>query len=413
VTEDQLTSARANARCAVAAFEAIGVYANARLQPGEIMVIRRQGGHQLDHDRLPSLLSALSHLADSIPQVRFADVLSDAHKEYSRQRRDGSHPASARRAALAGQAIDVYEHSAAAPRRYQGSLWPPHTLAYLRRDASRQGLGFEAAISRLSGALLTDLHHYADRQGIDFETAMTAGRRAHARERLSAEGRFGTGRDPDASPGTLLAGPPTAPPFTPVATNQGVVTEVGDAEWHLIRTAARLRGGEQRRFPGAHLDDLDDMHVLADALGETCGLTRAEVVGRLASRIADRAAEMERGPAAAAELGREHGRTGAQPYCGLDTDGDATALLRAFGETEWMTEANRPYRLALVTAYAEAYRQASVQCPAAAISPARISARDFPQHTGQQPPHDGVPANPGPASQARLKPLPCPRRGRA
>ena len=400
MTEDQLTGAHANTRRAIAAFETIGTYASARLQPGEIMVIHRQGSHQLDRDRLPSLLSALRHLADNIPQVRFAGVLSDAHEEYNRQRRDGSRLASAHRADLAGQAIDVYEHSAAAPRRYQGSFWPPDTLAELRHGASRQGLGFEAAISRLSAALLADLHHYADRQGIDFETAMTAGRLAHARERLSAEGSFGIGQDPGAGSGTSLAASPTAAPFRPVATHQGVVTEVGHAEWHLIRTAARLHGREQHRFPGAHLGGLDDMHVLADALSETCGLTRAEVVGRLAPQIANRVAEMERGPAAAAELGREHGRTGAQPHCGLDTDGDATALLRAFGETEWTTEANRPYRLALVSAYAEAYRLASVQGPAA-ISPACIPARDFPQYTSSQPSHGGASADLGSASQAR------------
>ena len=43
-----------------------------------------------------------------------------------------------------------------------------------------------------------------------------------------------------------------------------------------------------------------------------------------------------------------------------------------------MTDANHPYRLNLVTAYAHAYRQASTQGPAAAASPARIAAQGFP-----------------------------------
>ena len=60
-----------------------------------------------------------------------------------------------------------------------------------------------------------------------------------------------------------------------------------------------------------------------------------------------------------------------------------------------MTDANYPHRLALVTAYAQAYRQASTQGPAAAASPARIAAQGFPRHPG--PP---APAAPGQARQA-------------
>ena len=48
--------------------------------------------------------------------------------------------------------------------------------------------------------------------------------------------------------------------------------------------------------------------------------------------------QIEGGPQAA-ELGREHGRTGSPPYCDLRVDGDATTLLHALGETEWMTDA--------------------------------------------------------------------------
>jgi hypothetical protein len=235
---------------------------------------------------------------------------------------------------------------------------------------------------------------------------------AHADARLSAEGPFATGQDPGVRPAAVLAPSVTAPPFRQVTTHQGVVTASGDAEWHLVRTAARIRSREQHGFPGAYPPDLDDRRTLADALGGTCGLTSTEILGRLAPQIAARVTEIERGPAAAAGLGREHGHAGTQPYCDLDTDGDATPLLRAFGETEWMTDANCPHRLALVTAYAQAYRQASAQGPPAATPPARIAARDFPQHTGQ-PTQGGAPAAPGPASQAPAKPGTRPRRGPA
>ena len=59
-----------------------------------------------------------------------------------------------------------------------------------------------------------------------------------------------------------------------------------------------------------------------------------------------------------------------------------------------MTDANHGYRVSLVIAYADAYKQASQHGPPAADSPARVAARDFPpQHLPS--PHAGAPAPPG------------------
>ena len=72
-----------------------------------------------------------------------------------------------------------------------------------------------------------------------------------------------------------------------------------------------------------------------------------------------------------------------------------------------MTDANHGYRVSLVIAYADAYKQASQQCPPAADSPARVAARDFPpQHLPS--PHAGAPASPDAASPARAQPRPGP-----
>ena len=201
---------------------------------------------------------------------------------------------------------------------------------------------------------------------------------------------------------------PAEAQFQPTATNQGVVTSAADAEWLLIRTAARNQEREQRGLPGAYLRDTDDQRVLAEALAETCGQPAREVLTGLAPRIAARVMQIEHGPASAAELGREHGRTGTQPYCDLEIDGDATALLHALGETEWMTDANHGYRVSLVIAYAEAYQQAAGH--GAADSAARIAARDFPR---QPPPHAqaGTPAAADPGGRERATPHGRPRRG--
>ena len=86
--------------------------------------------------------------------------------------------------------------------------------------------------------------------------------------------------------------------------------------------------------------DADDERVLAEALAEASGQSTATILTGLAPQIADRVTQIEHGARAAAELGREHGQTGTPPYCDLEIDGDATTLLHALGETEWMTDAN-------------------------------------------------------------------------
>ena len=86
--------------------------------------------------------------------------------------------------------------------------------------------------------------------------------------------------------------------------------------------------------------------------------------------------------------------------------------MHASGETEPMTDANHPHRLALVTAYAQAYRQASGHGLAAAVSPARIAGQSFPPRQPAAP--GSTPAVPGaPASQARARPGTRPRHGPA
>ncbi len=147
------------------------------------------------------------------------------------------------------------------------------------------------------------------------------------------------------------------------------------------------------------------------ALAGMCGQSAGQVITQLTPSIDARIADIERGPDTATKLGHAHGRAGIQPHCDLDIDGDATALMHALGETEPTTDANAPYRLALVTAYAEAYRQASTQGPAAAASPARIVAQGFPRRPGPPAtPAEPVSAEPS-ARRARARPGSRPRHG--
>lgn len=184
--------------------------------------------------------------------------------------------------------------------------------------------------------------------------------KAYTARRLMAGCPFHSGRHEDhpAGIGTLTPSA-TAPAFRPVLTHQGVVTSFPGAQWLLVRTAARIAEGKQLGFPNAYPPDQDDQRALASALSASCGLPAHEILSKLAPHIAARVEQMKQGPATAAGLGRQHRAAGTPPYCDLDLDGDSTPLMNALGETEWLTDANHPYRMALVVAYVEGYRDTS------------------------------------------------------
>ena len=415
MTEEQMFSGWANGHRSSAALEAIyRIYAHpeAHLRPQEAAgsVTGRDPGEA--HDHLSRMTCALRHLGDGIAGLSFRRVVFGADAAYIRQGSSREIPAQiAGRAAMAARAIDVYDRQVTTPLAATRGR-SQAAVVDLDRLARMQDLAVEALITRLATGLLGDLHHYADRHGAEFQSAMTAGYRAYAAQRLGAEGPFQTGQDTSRSPG-LLTPSPDAPAFELIATRQGIITTSADAEWHLVRTAARIDYQARHAPQYPYQRDEDDLIALSRALGRMCGLPAGEIVAQLTPQTEARITEIEQGPDTAADLGREHGRAGTPPYCDLDIDGDATALMHASGETEPMTDANHPHRLALVTAYAQAYRQAAAQGPAAA-SPARLAAQSFLRGPGQPAPPGSTPAAPDPpASQARARPGNRPRRPHA
>ena len=232
-------------------------------------------------------------------------MLSAADEQY-RLRGDGR-AATARRAQLAGEAISACEHAITAPARYRSGFRPQDTLFYLYEYARRHGHGFEAAVGRLSTRLIAGLRHYADQQGTSFQEALAAGLREHARQRLHAEGPFQTGQAH-----TLQSSPPATASFEPVATNQGVIVSAADAQWLLIRTAARNRDCERHGYP-ASPRDTDDERVLAEALAVSHGQFPAGILGGLEPQVTERVTQIENGPAAAAELDTSPGAPEPRP----------------------------------------------------------------------------------------------------
>jgi hypothetical protein len=122
------------------------------------------------------------------------------------------------------------------------------------------------------------------------------------------------------------------------------------------------------------------------------------VAGQAAGFVAGPAAGFVRGMADAADMGREHGLTGVEPYCRLDEDGHDTRLMNAFGEIEPTTDANAMHRLALIRSYTAAYSRARKD---AGIAPAELAERNFPQE-----PSDGLRCadDSGAVEQARVTP---------
>jgi hypothetical protein len=339
-----------NSQRAAAGFEAIIAYVQA-------------SDPDLVQDRLVRLLCDLRHYAHRTNGLGFAEVLERAREDHERQQ-----------AGVASLARDM-----AAARAVDG-----HKLHAPQRDGERDA-AVEKASAGLSPALISDLWHYADTHGADFTEVLAMSERSYTEQRLQEEGPFLAGCHTISR--ALPSPSPAVPSFQPAATSQGVVTSVGDAEWLLVRTAARLQELEQRGHTALALpSDISDRRVLSEALGAACELTGPEVLRRLEPWIRERVESIRSGVADAAAMGHEHGVTGIEPYCRLDMDGHDSRLMDAFGETEPTTDANALHRLALIRAYTTAYARARKQAGAA---PAELAERDFPQGPGAPPPHDG------------------------
>jgi hypothetical protein len=352
-----------NEQRAAAGFEAIRAYAEAS-EPRYIQ------------DRVARLLCDLRHYADRISGMRFDEVLDHArtnHRSGSAQRLGLGQEAAVRRA------TEVQDRQAFGSQ--PDGWWPPGMLADLWGYADAHRIDLEEAAARLSAALITDLQHYADDHGVDFAKALAASERVYTEQRLQGEGPFQAGYD--TRRGLFLVPSPGAPPFQPVATRQGVVISVSDAEWLFVRTAARLHELERRGKIGlARPADLSDERALGEALAGACGLTAPEVLRELEPLVRERADAVEHAVEDAAEMGREHGLAGVEPYCRLDEDGRDGQLMKAFGETEPTTDANAMHRLALIRAYATAYRDARRQ---AGGTPVQLAEHGFPHEAGCSP----------------------------
>ena len=389
------TPARAseNTRQAVAGLEAVAAFARAQAEGDHPPGARPVPGQA--RERVARTVCALRHLADQYPGLSFETMLGAAGKQYRQPGADRSQAAVAAAAAC--------DRALSAPGYLAGGSWPPGTCDYLQAHATRQGQRPQDAVAALGAGLLAGLRHYADAQGTSFQEALAAGLAAHARQRLLAESPFRTGQDPAPRPASQATAP-----FTPCATHQGVVVSAADAEWLLVRTAARSYASE---FAGLPPDprDADDEQALNRALADARGLHPNQVCADVAPGIAARIMQLTDGPGKAAELGREHGRSGTPPYCDISNEDEAAALMRAFGETEPTTEANHPYRVLLVTEYAAAYRDAAARRPPPVGSPARIAARDHPR--AGQPPAPPAGTDPPGRGGPPAPPRHAPRRG--
>ena len=218
------------------------------------------------------------------------------------------------------RAIDTCHRSVNTPSSSATALWPLDALADLREFAAWAGQGFPAAIGSISRP--ADYRSVALRR-----RAVHRLRHGHDRGRSgvreAAPGRRRTLQDRagsrPASRLPALAPSPGARASGLIATRQGIVTSFADAEWLLVRTAARIDYQAGHAPASPYEPDEDDLLALSRALAGTRGQSPGQIIIQLTPRIEARIAEIGQGPDTAAELGREHGQgnLSTEPYCGL------------------------------------------------------------------------------------------------
>jgi hypothetical protein len=311
-------------------------------------------------------------------------------------------PGNADRAAWAAQAIEAFQSAA----------------------GHHAGLDTAEAIS----SLITALCHYPDRRGISFGTILTASSDAYLTQRASEQHPYKIGdevriRDgavlapslatlprlgivaalyPSAErtqqyairfPGELNAMPFTgpeiepAPPFQPVRTRQGTVASLAEAEEALISTAARIQISYLRKTRPARAD-IKDRELLASVLGQACDLTPQEMLRQAGIKVTA-AVQRELAMQAAADLGREHARTGTRPFeTELETAARLADVLREKGCVLPRDDPS-PHELLWEYRFAFGYEKTGLHQPRPsrsqrdAASPAELAGRNFPDPAGR------------------------------
>ncbi len=299
------------------------------------------------------------------------------------------------------------------------------TEAFQSTAGHHAGLDTAEAI----GGLITALCHYADRRGISFGTILTASSDAYLSQRASEQHAYKVGdevriRDgvvlspslaslprlgivaalyPSAErtqqyairfPGEVNAMPfisseiEPAPPFQPVRTRQGTVASLAEAEEVLISTAARIQISHLHKTRPARAD-LQDRQLLASALGQACDLTPQEMLRQAEIKVTA-TVQRELAMQAAADLGREHARTGTRPFeTELETAARLADVLREKGCAVPRDDPG-PHELLREYRFAFGYEKAGLRQPRPSrsqrdtASPAELAGRDFPA-PGSQP----------------------------
>ena len=306
------------------------------------------------------------------------------------------------------------------PGNADRAAWAAQAIEAFQSAAGHHG-GLDTA--EAAGNLITALCHYADRRGISFgddphgqqrcvpvparqRTArVQARRRVRIRDgavlapslatlpRLGIVAALypGAGRTQQYAirfPGEINAMPFTgpeiepAPPFQPVRTGQGTVASLAEAEEVLISTAARIQISHLHKTRPARAD-VKDRHLLASVLGQACGLTPEEMLRQAEIKVTA-TVRRELAMQAAADLGREHARTGARPFeTELETAARLADVLREKGcalpgDDPSARELLWEYRFAFGHEKAGLPRPGPSRSQRNTASPAELAGRDFP-----------------------------------
>jgi hypothetical protein len=178
-----------------------------------------------------------------------------------------------------------------------------------------------------------------------------------------------------------------APPFQPVRTRQGTVASLAEAEQALISTAARIQISHLHKTRPARAD-VKDRQLLASVLGQACGLTPEEMLRQAGIQVTA-TVRRELAMQAAADLGREHARTGTRPFeTELETAARLADVLREKGcplpgDNPSPQELLWEYRFAFGYEKAELHQPGPSRSQKDAASSAELAGRNFPDPAGR------------------------------
>jgi hypothetical protein len=285
------------------------------------------------------------------------------------------------------------------PGNAERAAWADRAIEAFQSAAGHHG---GPDIAEVIGSLITALCHYADRRGISFGTILTASSEAYLSQRASEQHAYKPGDEVRIRDGAVLA--PSLASLPRLGIVAALYPSADRTQQYAIRFPGELNampftGSEIEPAPPFQLvrtrqgtrparADVKDRHLLASVLGRACDLTPEEMLRQAEIKVTA-TVRRELAMQAAADLGREHARTGTPPF---ETELETAARLadvlrekgcRPTGDDPTARELLWEYRFAFGREKAGPLRPGPSRSQRNTASPTELPGWDFPAPVGR------------------------------